>query len=439
MPPVIKIDKLSKLYRIGAQQRRRDFRETVMDAAAAPWRRIRSELARLRASKNSNTGVDPEDTFWAIKDICLEIEAGDVVGIVGRNGSGKSTLLKILSRVTPPTTGRAEIRGRLGSLLEVGTGFHPELTGRENIYLNGAILGMKRREIARKFDEIVAFSGVDTFLDTPTKHYSSGMYVRLAFSVAAHLETEILIVDEVIAVGDIEFQRKCLGKLGDLNRSGRTVLFVSHNMAIVQNLCSRAVLLSHGQVVDQGTSASVVAAYLAATRPGADGRLDLSAYRERGKLDVIQHITTRSDDGTPTQDFISGSGFTIEIDYDSPVPLRSPNITMVFEAMTGERLFAIQTRSHHGPIATLPQSGSIACRLPDLPLAPGNYYITFMFDSQSHQIDFLERAIVFAVAPSDYFGTRHIPPEHQGRVLVAAEWLLPDRGTLRPGFAECAR
>jgi lipopolysaccharide transport system ATP-binding protein len=298
---------------------------------------------------------------------------------------------------------------------------------------------MNRREIARKFDEIVAFSGIEAFLDTPTKRYSSGMYVRLAFAVAAHLETEILIVDEVIAVGDIEFQRKCLGKLGDLNRSGRTVLFVSHNMAIVQNLCSRAVLLSQGRVVYQGETTSVVGAYLEATRPGEDGRLDLTGYRERGKMEVIQHIATRSDEGIPTEHFVSGAGFTVEIEYDSPVPLIRPNITMVFEAMTGERLFAIQTRSHHGPIATLPQSGSIACRMPDLPLAPGSYYITFMVDSQGHQIDYLERAIAFWVAPSDYFGTRHIPPGREGRVLLAADWHLPETDSIRPAPAECAR
>ena len=202
-------------------------------------------------------------------------------------------------------------------------------------------------------------------------------------------------------------------------------------MAVVQKLCSHAVLLSQGRVVSQGDCASVVADYLNATRPGEDGRLDLDVYREPGKRAVIRHITTRTDDGLATEYFVSGSGFTVEVDYDSPVALHRPNVTMVFETMTGERLFAIQTRSHYGPIATLPQRRSIACRLPGLPLAPGNYYITFMFDSQDQQIDYLERAIAFWVAPSDYFETGHIPPEHQGRVLIEANWQLPAIETSR--------
>ncbi|HMF54722.1 MAG TPA: ABC transporter ATP-binding protein [Pyrinomonadaceae bacterium] len=251
MKPIIKVEHLGKRYRIGAQATPYgSLRETLAGAARAPLRLMQ------RGSRN------PQPTFWAVRDISFEIHPGEVVGIIGRNGAGKSTLLKMLSRITEPTTGRIELYGRVGSLLEVGTGFHPELTGRENVFLNGAVLGMKRQEIARKFDEIVAFAEVLQFIDTPVKHYSSGMYLRLAFAVAAHLEPEILLVDEVLAVGDGRFQRKCLDKMQDVGRAGRTVLFVSHNMPAITRLCPRTILLNDGQVIGDGPSTQVVSAYL---------------------------------------------------------------------------------------------------------------------------------------------------------------------------------
>ena len=254
----IRVENLGKQYRIGGPQARyKTLRESLSGAATAPLRRIRS-LARGRQAK------DADDTIWALRDVSFEVRRGDVVGIVGRNGAGKSTLLKILSRITEPTTGSAELHGRVGTLLEVGTGFHPELTGRENIYLNGAILGMKRADTERKFDEIVAFAEVDRFIDTPVKHYSSGMYLRLAFSVAAYLEPDIFIVDEVLAVGDVQFQKKCLGKMENVAKQGRTVLFVSHNMAAVRNLCSQAILLRNGHTELAGPAEAVIAQYLAA-------------------------------------------------------------------------------------------------------------------------------------------------------------------------------
>ena len=242
-------------------------------------RLLQAPLRRLRRS------APRRSDFWALKDVSFEVPPGEVLGVVGRNGAGKSTLLKVLSRITEPTTGRVELRGRVGSLLEVGTGFHPELTGRENIYLNGAILGMKRREIARKFDEIVAFAEVEQFLDTPVKRYSSGMYMRLAFAVAAHLEPEILLVDEVLAVGDAEFQKKCLGKMGDVAGEGRTVLFVSHNMGAVQTVCRRALLLDHGRVKMIGPAEEVVAEYLKAGE-AADGVAAGRAPRPRRRRPV---------------------------------------------------------------------------------------------------------------------------------------------------------
>src|SRR3954464_2770306 len=243
--PVINVTGLSKAYRIGmVNPKHTNFRETVMELAKTPFKRMRKY--------SEDFSNDEPDTYWALKDVSFDVHQGEVLGVIGRNGAGKSTLLKLLSRITEPSEGEARIRGRVSSLLEVGTGFHPELTGRENIFLNGAILGMKRSEIRVKFDEIVAFSEVEKFLDTPVKRYSSGMYVRLAFAVAAHLEPEVLIVDEVLAVGDAAFQKKCLGKMGEVAKGGRTVLFVSHNMPAIQQLCTRAVVMRAGNVVFDG-------------------------------------------------------------------------------------------------------------------------------------------------------------------------------------------
>ena len=253
----IRCDGLAKQYPMGEREKYRALRDVITAAATTPFRRLRSGFWDQR-----NNNPRQESTLWALQHVSFDLRCGEAVGIIGRNGAGKSTLLKILSRITEPTRGRAEIWGRVGSLLEVGTGFHPELTGRENIYLNGAILGMKKAEIARKFDEIVAFSEVEQFIDTPVKRYSSGMYVRLAFAVAAHMETEILIVDEVLAVGDAQFQKKCLGKMGDIARHGRTVLMVSHNMAAIHSLCSRAILLEQGREVSDGDPLEVSRLYL---------------------------------------------------------------------------------------------------------------------------------------------------------------------------------
>src|SRR2546426_4046449 len=285
----IRCEGLSKQYRIGQQERYKALRDVLTDAAAAPFRRFRTALERgpqtadgRRRAEEGNGADRPSavsgqpaanghpsaaaghpETIWALDDVSFEVKRGEVVGIIGRNGAGKSTLLKILSRITKPTKGCAEVRGRVGSLLEVGTGFHPELTGRENIYLNGAILGMRKAEIDRKFDEIVAFAEVEKFIDTPVKRYSSGMHVRLAFAVAAHLETEILIVDEVLAVGDLEFQTKCLGKMQDVTHHGRTILFVSHNMGAIKSLCTRAMLLDAGRLAFAGSVDGAVDAYCA--------------------------------------------------------------------------------------------------------------------------------------------------------------------------------
>ena len=279
----LQVEDLGKLYRIG-QRGQHKILHGALPNSGATWSHWLTAIIRSFGATHPQNHPRAGQYIWALKDITFEIKHGEVVGVIGRNGAGKSTLLKILSRITKPSAGFVKVRGRVGSLLEVGTGFHPDLSGRENIYLNGAILGMKKAEIQRKFDEIVAFAEVEKFIDTPVKRYSSGMYLRLAFAVAAHLEPDILIVDEVLAVGDVAFQKKCLGKMGDVAAEGRTVLFVSHNMDVIQQMCPRCVMLNGGQLVSQGPSATVIAKYLSnysyQTKPGE--RIDVSRLERAG-------------------------------------------------------------------------------------------------------------------------------------------------------------
>jgi lipopolysaccharide transport system ATP-binding protein len=305
----VRVENVSKQYRIGQRERYQTLRDALTSSVKRP---LQSAYAFARGDKQPATN----NTFWALRSVSFDVAQGEVVGIIGRNGAGKSTLLKILSRITEPTEGRVEGYGRVGSLLEVGTGFHPELTGRENVYLNGAILGMKKTEIDRKFDEIVAFAEIDKFLDTPVKHYSSGMYTRLAFAVAAHLEPEILIVDEVLAVGDIAFQKKCLGKMGEVAKVGRTVLFVSHNMTAIENLCNRVIWINHGQVVEEGSPASVVSHYVNSSYSVAAE----SIWRERTEApgnDAIRlrRACVRPLEGTSADPIVIDTPFVIEFEY----------------------------------------------------------------------------------------------------------------------------
>ena len=307
MKPILKVEGLSKQYRIGTRRRSYNtLRDTVSEAVRAPIRHFR---------RNGREAGDDKAMVWALKDVNFEVSPGEVVGIIGRNGAGKSTLLKILSRITEPTKGRIKIYGRIGSLLEVGTGFHPELTGRENIFLNGAILGMRRREIEDKFDEIVEFSEIGQFLDTPVKRYSSGMYTRLAFAVAAHLEPEILLVDEVLSVGDAEFQAKCLGKMGEVARGGRTVLYVSHNLGSMANLCSRVILLSHGKKVSEGPAGQVINHYITLGRDiGAAQEWDhweVAPGNEKIRLHAVRIVS----DGAVTSDVDIQKDVGVEIEF----------------------------------------------------------------------------------------------------------------------------
>jgi len=329
----IRAENLSKLYKIGEYQGNyKTLRETIVNIFSAPFRQL--------ISKPQTSNLKPQSEFiWALKDVSFEVKRGEVVGIIGRNGAGKTTLLKILSRITAPTEGLAEIRGRVGSLLEVGTGFHPELTGRENIYLNGAILGMKKVELDRKFDEIVAFAEIEKFIDTPVKRYSSGMYVRLAFAVAAHLEPEILLVDEVLAVGDAVFQKKCLGKMGDVAKEGRTVLFVSHNMVAVQSLCSRVIWLHEGKIVEEGPAGQVVSSYLKTSFSNLTEQVWEDVATAPGNEMVRLHFAcVRPIDGLPS-DISIRTPFVLQFEYWNLVPETRLNLSLVFYNEQGVALF----------------------------------------------------------------------------------------------------
>ncbi|OQW97985.1 MAG: hypothetical protein BWK74_05580 [Desulfobacteraceae bacterium A6] len=307
----IQVENLGKLYRIGSARKRNEtFREAMTDMITAPWRSMKSAFRESTAPNEES-----DEHIWALKNVSFEVKRGEVVGIIGRNGAGKSTLLKILARITEPTEGRIVLKGRVGSLLEVGTGFHSELTGEENIYLSGTILGMSSREISNKFDEIVSFAEMGKFIHTPVKHYSSGMYMRLAFSVAAHLEPEILLVDEVLAVGDAEFQKKCLGKMGDVAKGGRTILFVSHNLAAVQSLCKKALQLESGHVVQSGDAKSVVSGYLANTG-GITSEMKWSDKTAPGNDEVrLRSINAYSEDGNLSGVYQSQNKILVEMKF----------------------------------------------------------------------------------------------------------------------------
>jgi homopolymeric O-antigen transport system ATP-binding protein len=399
---VITAEKLSKSYVVGHQSAQRERYTALRDVVTREARNFVRKSADLIRGRQI-VQVDEVEEFWALRDVSFEVKQGEVLGIIGRNGAGKSTLLKILSRITEPDRGRAILRGRVASLLEVGTGFHPELTGRENIFLNGAILGMKRAEIKAKFEEIVAFAEVERFLDTPVKRYSSGMYVRLAFSIAAHLEPEILIVDEVLAVGDAEFQRKCLGKMGEVARGGRTVLFVSHNMAAVRSLTTRGILLDVGRVAACGTSEQVIQHYtLLTSRPAA-----LQACRKWGKgtHTAIREVHLLDKDGCPAAQYIPGAPLRLEVVIDTD-GTRGLSLELFLTDAVRARLGLVSTYQFHGQ--TLPEKIGryrATVSLDPLWLASGNYSFdvaTSMVNSDWDHI--VESAVEFDVPFSNALG-----------------------------------
>jgi lipopolysaccharide transport system ATP-binding protein len=413
---VLAVRHLAKSYRLGrAPQRFPTFRDHLAQVVASPFRRLRSGL---RGESVAASG----ETLWAVDDVSFDVEAGDVVALVGRNGAGKTTLLKILARITPPTRGRAEIRGRVASLLEVGTGFHPELSGRENIYLNGAILGMRRGEIQRKFDEIVAFAEVERFIDTQVKHYSSGMYLRLAFAVAAHLEQEILLVDEVLAVGDAAFQRKCLGKMNEVASGGRTVLFVSHNMEAVQRLCRRTLWLDQGRVVDDGPTGEVVTRYLAQWSDHVAARYRRPADEAGEDRAVLLEAEVLGGDGEPTGGLRMGEPFALRLCWRHRQSI--PGLTYFLRVYDNrERLLFTANTAHAGELAIEGEGRHrVTCRFPANVLVPGEYRVAVgAFLPPRTVVHAVESCVGFAVTASPYEGEAvHV---NQAAIIAPrAEW-----------------
>jgi len=418
--PAITIENLGKRYTIGHQRANVDGLRHAIEGA------IRNPLAWLRSSRQKKLQhVD----FWALKDVSLQIQQGEVVGIIGRNGAGKSTLLKILSRITIPTEGRFRINGRTASLLEVGTGFHQELTGRENIFLNGAILGMTRAEIIRKFDEIVEFSGVEEFLDTPVKRYSSGMYVRLAFAVAAHLEPEILIVDEVLAVGDAAFQKKCLGKMGSFAQSGRTVLFVSHNMQAIRTLCQRCVWMKDGRLHKDGKADEIVEAYF----NSISSEQSFSCSNPDYGL-TIQKVVLRNDRGEESGQFRPGEDLIVEISYDAHKCIEKPIIALGVLGVNGSCFTSNMLLDGHRP-DFLNVLGKITCTFRSIPLLPQNYTVKMIIRSANVKdliVNYQEVAgfsVVGDLAEYGYKGEFLTFARHSTPVVVPYEWRFPDGTT----------
>jgi lipopolysaccharide transport system ATP-binding protein len=396
----IQVANLTKKYEIMVGKHRHD---TLRD-------QISESLSSLFHRNGHSSGQ--RESFWALKDVSFEVEPGEVIGIIGPNGAGKSTLLKILSRITAPSSGFAEIRGRVGALLEVGTGFHPELTGRENIYLNGAVLGMKKAEISRKFDEIVAFSEIEKFIDTPAKRYSSGMYVRLAFAVAAHLETEILIVDEVLAVGDARFQKKCLGKIHSVVDEGRTVLFVSHNLTAVEHLCHKTIVLQHGKVVFNGASNEALRYYFENVyghRRGSESHVfDLrdAAGRPPQFSPSLERVEFFSAGGSPLKGSLPvGAPLKARVHFNLDRPTSSFNVGLGFNNLYGQRVFTAHSSFHPDqPKEKRVGHQVFICDIPSLTLVPGEYTLKVHLEINGSTVDRVEDGARLKIEDADYYG-----------------------------------
>ncbi|HEX2392731.1 MAG TPA: ABC transporter ATP-binding protein [Solirubrobacterales bacterium] len=413
-PTAIEIQGLGKRYALGLSRRGYGtLREAIVEAARRPLRR--------QPRKRSEA-----DQLWALKDVSATIEKGEVVGLIGHNGAGKSTLLKILSRITEPSTGHADVTGRVGSLLEVGTGFHPELTGRENVFLNGSILGMRKSEIRKRFDEIVEFAEIERFLDTPVKRYSSGMSVRLAFAVAAHLDPEILLVDEVLAVGDAAFQRKSLGKMSEVATKGRTIVFVSHNLAIIQALCERGILLERGRIVNDGPVEATVNRYLAGLERSATADLLEREDRDgRSWLNsMISRVAIRDESGAHPDIVMGGRPVTIEVEVTEVLPALECRITIANSL--GQPVTSFDSEVSAPADTRGAGTGSLVeCELPSLPLAPGRYRIDVVLKARNQIQDGLQAAAFFDVEPG-LIGGRPMPPAGAaGSVVLPHSWRLP--------------
>ena len=415
----IRCEGLSKRYRIGASlERYKALRDVITDAAAAPFRRLRG--ASRNGSGNhthvaSTQAIVDNGYIWALDDVSFEIKPGEVVGIIGRNGAGKSTLLKILSRITKPTSGRAAVYGRVGSLLEVGTGFHPELTGRENIFLNGAILGMRRSEINRKFDEIVAFAEVEKFIDTPVKHYSSGMYMRLAFGVAAHMETEVLIVDEVLAIGDAQFQKKCFQRMSEIGRHGRTILFVSHNMSAVRTICEQALIVDHGRLLARGEVNQTIDQYLAQVNPQSEEEnVETPTFR-------VSSVQVTSETGPVIKTF---DPVQIKVKFIPKIDIADPGMFVSILTVESRRLAGLDFKdfTRAAPVEA-GQTCELGFTIESLPLLPGTYRLELHLKNSRDMVELVPHLYEFEVAETQVYGGRKL--DHWfGKVgLKANAWI----------------
>lgn len=407
--PVLQVSRLSKRYRLGEYSSDTMLREVIMGAI--------SKITRREAKQ--------EQIVWALNDVSFEVQAGEVLGIIGRNGAGKSTLLKLLSRITYPTSGSVKVRGRIASLLEVGTGFHEELTGRENIYLNGSILGMKKSEIKQRLDEIVDFSGVEQYIDTPIKRYSSGMRLRLGFAVAAHLSPDILLVDEVLAVGDADFQKKCLNTMDGLRSSGRTVLFVSHNMAAVEGLCSRCIWIEGGHLKADGDARSLVGDYMKTFAQAAVGMVDLENIesREGNGEAKFTHIEFLNEAGEVTNLIRSGDKLTMRLYYRAHASLRDVVVGVSIHSEYGALLSASNNRATGDDIPLVnPGEGYADFEIDHLYLLPGRYYLSLWLGKANNHYDVLKNCIAFDVEPSDFYGSGRGIESKYGLMFFPSRW-----------------
>jgi lipopolysaccharide transport system ATP-binding protein len=423
----IEVEDLGKLYYLGgARPRRRGM-----------LGRLRERLSgERRAPDEMEQAVKEGRAFWALRDLSFSVKRGEVLGIIGRNGAGKSTLLKILSRITEPTTGRAVVHGRVMSLLEVGTGFHEELTGRENVYLNAAILGMRKQEIARSFDEIVAFSGVERFLDTPVKYYSSGMRMRLGFSIAAHVPSEVLIIDEVLAVGDLAFQEKCLKRVDAITQDeSRTVLFVSHSMGAIANLCPQSMLVQDGRIVRRGPSGEIINAYHNTTHSDG-GRQELRERRDRIGSGVVRFVGffLTSKDGARLPYAQSGAATSLVLEYEAMPGFDRKSdllVNIVVSNNKGQRVFGLPSDVVLSQPIALARRGRFVCTVASLPLLPGTYELDVACLVNRELTDKVMGAASFTVVEGDFFGTGRLPPNHYGDVVTSYDWTLGTESTLQ--------
>lgn len=418
---IIQVENLGKKYLLRHKTKERYV--ALRDVIA---KNMASIALKLSTSKNKIKPNPTREEFWALKNVSFNVKYGEVTGIIGRNGAGKSTLLKIISRITAPSEGSLKLKGRVASLLEVGTGFHPELTGRENIFLNGAILGMTNKEIKRKFDEIVSFAETDKFLDTPVKRYSSGMYVRLAFAVAAHLEPEILLIDEVLAVGDLAFQRKCLGKMNEVSNQGRTVLFVSHNLAAITSLCDRVVHIDKGKIKNHGNPQAVVEDYI---NDSTDEKnyCDLSNKRREGNGDLIfTEIRILNNNMQTIKSAYSGQDVILSLKYTSKrkQPLKNVSVLIGFKNILGHFLFMCGNEMAGQSFASISSTGQINCMIKKLPLSSGVYKFNFNCKVNGIMADYITDHFQLNVVDGDFYGTGYLPPKSHGGFLVEQHWEL---------------